>query len=83
MALFSLVTLIAYRLSTRGQLFLRQAAWYVKEQATFADALALVRQRLWPYANFSMSPQPGDIRKTSPPVRELLQRLTEVACYAP
>ena len=83
MALFSLVTLMAYRLSTRGQLFLRQAAWYVKEQATFSDALALVRQRLWPYANFSISPLQNDIHKSPPAIHELLQRLTEVACYAP
>ena len=83
MALFSLVALMAHQLSTHGQLLLRQAAWYVKEQATFSDALALVRQRLWPYANFSLSPQQNDIRKASPAIRELLQRLIELACYAP
>ena len=83
MALFSLVTLLAHQLSSQGQLFLRTAAWYAKDQATFSDALALVRQRLWPAANFSLSPQPDDLRKTPPSVRELLQRLTEMACYAP
>lgn len=83
LALFSLVTLMAHQLSSQGHLFLRQAAWYVKEHATFSDALALVRQRLWPAANFALSPQQHDLQKTPPPVRELLQRLTELACYAP
>lgn len=82
MALFSLVTLMAYRLSTEKRLPIRQAAWYVKEHATVSDALAFVRQRLWPYPNISMSPHQGDIQEISPPIRELLQRLTEAACYA-
>lgn len=82
MALFSLVTLMVYRLSTQGQLPVRQAAWYVKVHATFSDAIALVRRTLWYHSNLSMSSLLHDMKRIPPPIYELLQRLTEVACYA-
>lgn len=47
LGLFSLVTLLAHQYARRRRLPIRQAAWYVKSTATFADALALVRRRLW------------------------------------
>lgn len=47
LGLFSLVTLLAQRLSTNSKLPVRATAWYRKTDATFADALALVRRYLW------------------------------------
>jgi hypothetical protein len=52
LGLFSIVTLLAHRLARNGQLPIRQAAWYMKTQATFSDAIAAVRQQLWHPANF-------------------------------
>jgi hypothetical protein len=55
LGLFSLVTLIADgRLRQRSDRP-RQVAWYTKEHATFADALALVRADLWVHLTFYLS----------------------------
>jgi hypothetical protein len=48
LGLFSVVTLLAHKLDAEAGLPVRQASWYRKTQHTFADALALVRQHLWP-----------------------------------
>jgi len=45
--LFSVVTLMAIRLSAQKQLPVAQTAWYRKEQATFSDVIAFVRRNLW------------------------------------
>jgi hypothetical protein len=50
LGLFSLVTLVAQQMLDEGVLPTRQAAWYDKPVPTFADTLAVVRQRLWPIA---------------------------------
>ena len=47
LGLFSLVTLLAQRLSNDSKLPVRATAWYRKTDATFADAMALVRRYLW------------------------------------
>ena len=47
LALFSLVTLLALRLSQGGQLSVPVTAWYQKAEPTFTDCLALVRRHLW------------------------------------
>jgi DDE superfamily endonuclease len=47
LALFSLVTVFALRLSPDGQIPVPVTAWYHKDEATFADCLALVRRHLW------------------------------------
>lgn len=47
LGLFSLVTLLAHYLSADSHLPVRTTAWYRKIEATFADALALVRRFLW------------------------------------
>jgi hypothetical protein len=44
--LFSLVVLMAHALHPK-ELPLQQSAWYVKEEASFSDALAAVRSHLW------------------------------------
>jgi hypothetical protein len=47
LALFSIVTLLALRLSQGGPMPVEATAWYRKTEPTFADCLALVRRHLW------------------------------------
>jgi DDE superfamily endonuclease len=47
LALFSLVTILALRLTPGGQIPVAATAWYHKAEPTFADCLALVRRHLW------------------------------------
>jgi hypothetical protein len=47
LALFSLVTVLALRLSQNGQIPLPVTAWYHNAEPTVADCLALVRRHLW------------------------------------
>ena len=47
LALFSLVTVLALRLSQDGQIPVPVTAWYHKAEPTFADCLTLVRRHLW------------------------------------
>jgi hypothetical protein len=47
LALFSLVTVLALRLSQGGQIPVPVTAWYHKAEPTVADCLALVRRPLW------------------------------------
>ncbi len=78
LGLFSLVTLLAHRLTQRNQLPIRQAAWYVKRLPTFSDALALVRQTLWRQPYFPTSLQKADMQKRA---HWLLERYTDALCY--
>ena len=77
LGLFSLVTLWAEDVLD-GDVLPRHAAWYPKPQPTFSDALAAVRHRLWTSTTFSTSP--GQ-REVAPIPRELLERLTQAACF--
>jgi hypothetical protein len=79
MGLFSLVTLLAHRQNEREPLPVRQAAWYVKERPTFADAIAAVRHELWEYALFCTLSPKTDVRKLQ---QALLQRFGDTLCYA-
>jgi hypothetical protein len=80
LALFSIVTLLAHhRDGEKQELFVRQAAWYVKRVPTFSDALATVRQQLWREAGFHTSRSEADSVKVD---RALLERLTDALCYA-
>jgi len=47
LALFSLVSVLALKLSQGGQIPVPATAWYHKEEPTFSDCLALVRRHLW------------------------------------
>jgi hypothetical protein len=47
LALFSLVTLLALRLSQGGPMPVGPTAWYHTTAPTFVDCLALVRRHLW------------------------------------
>lgn len=79
LALFSRVSVMAHGLSQHHGLPVRRSAWYGKPQPTFSDALALVRRRLWAEQVFDTSRSGSDTQKIPDPI---LQRLTEVLCYA-
>jgi DDE superfamily endonuclease len=79
LALFSLVTLLASELHRRGQLPIRQSAWYRKPQLTFSDTIAAVRQQLWASSLFAWSTPSQDQRETH---HQLFRHLTEALCYA-
>jgi len=77
LGLFSLVTLWAEGMLD-GDVLPRRTAWYPKPQPTFSDALAVVRYRLWTSAALSTSPDHDEVAKIP---RDLLERLTQVACF--
>jgi hypothetical protein len=77
--LFSLVSLVAHELLQGKPLPLRQAAWYKKTTPTFGDALAFVRQQLWPSVLSSLSPESSDMVKIPRPV---FQHLTQTLAFA-
>ena len=78
--LFSLVTLLAHpELSRTPPLSLPQTARYAKSLPTFADALALVRRRLWASLLFPTSPSATDPEKIR---SALLDHLCDLLCYA-
>jgi DDE superfamily endonuclease len=79
LALFSLVTLLADKLTAKKKLPLRQAAWYVKAQPTFSDAIAWVRQCMWQQVHFSMSSSKADVVELP---RSLFNRMTDTLAYA-
>ncbi len=60
LGLYSLVCLMAHRLTTDGQILLRSTAWYGKDQATFSDVLAFVRRAIWAEKYFNKSTFYGD-----------------------
>lgn len=76
--LFSLVVLLAHALHPQA-LPPRQAAWYAKPEATFADALAAVRRHLWASWHYAASPTAPDV---TPIPRLLWESLHEAVCYA-
>jgi hypothetical protein len=79
LGLFSVVTLLAHSLSAHQNVSPRQAAWYSKATPTFADALALVRSRLWRHTHFSLSQKDYDLVQIP---RPLFECLTDTLCYA-
>lgn len=79
LSLYSIVTLAAQHLYSTGQVFLRDAAWYAKQQATFSDTIASVRRWLWSHEYFSTSLNETDMIKIP---RPLLDRFIDSLCYA-
>jgi DDE superfamily endonuclease len=77
--LYSLVTLYVQQNAEWLALSPRRAAWYPKPAATFADALACLRQHLW-FERFATSAGTLDMKEFLPPD---LQKLLQLACYAP
>ena len=79
LGLFSWITVVAHHLQQTQPVSVRQAAWYVKDRPTFADALSWVRLLLWqPSLTFSMSHQQPDMVKIPSP---FLHRLLNTVCY--
>lgn len=76
--IFSLVALMAKVLYPK-RLPISQASWYPKEEATFSDALAAVRNHLWHSMNYSTSSQEADMLLIP---QTMLLSLLEMACYS-
>jgi hypothetical protein len=79
LGLYSLVALWADGLHRGSAMLPRATAWYAKRAATFSDALAAVRRAIWAEAAFRASAPDGEAEKVP---RVVLDRLTELACYA-
>ena len=78
-ALFSIVVTLAHEWQSKEGFNLPKAAWYHKSQPTFADALALVRQRLWLVKTFQTSGASEDVLKVP---RQLFNTWSDLLCYA-
>ncbi len=78
LGLFSLVTLLAHKLSD-GQPPVQTAAWYSKTKPTFSDAIALVRYHLWTTLKYTNSPVESRVHLIP---GSLLPGLVETICYA-
>jgi len=79
LSLFSIVTLLASRLTARQRIPILSSSWYHKRVPTFSDALAAVRRHLWAHADFFTSPATTDEGKSIPPLVEIF---FEALCYA-
>jgi hypothetical protein len=79
LGLYSVVTLYVHQNAARLALSPRRAAWYPKPAATFADALARLRQHLW-FERIVTSTTNTDMTEPTSPA---IQRLIEAVCYAP
>jgi hypothetical protein len=76
--IFSLVTIMTKMLYPT-ELPVRQTSWYIKEDATFSDALAAVRKHLWSHLNYERSPQNPDLFLIP---QAALFSLVDSACYS-
>ena len=79
LGLYSLVALWAGELHRGSAILPRAATWYPKRAATFSDALASVRRAIWADAALRTSASGGKAEKVP---RTVLERLTDLACYA-
>lgn len=79
LGLFSLVTLFANDIQRADTIVVRAAKWYRKDTITFSDALAAVRRQLWTDETFRRSRSDADPQKVR---QTIVERLTELACYA-
>lgn len=79
LGLYSLVALMAKQIGNNSGLLKRTAAWYVKEQYCFSDALASVRNHIWQANLFERSPHKTDLLKIP---RAFLERCISTLCYA-
>jgi hypothetical protein len=79
LGLYSVVALYVHQNAERLALAPRRAAWYPKPAATFADALARLRQHLW-FERIAMSAASTDMTE---PISPAIRRILEAVCYAP
>lgn len=79
LGMFSLITLIGYRLTAEQPMPVRTAAWYTKRSATFSDVIALVRRHLWTTVQYTTSACTSGY---VPIPYEVLHGLIDTFCYA-
>ena len=79
LGLFSVVTLLATRLSRHANLQVSAAAWYRLQRPTFADTLAAVRQQIWREQGFLTSRHASKPTKLRPALRD---GIVHALCYA-
>lgn len=79
LALFSIVTVLAHEYQHKRPFVMPHSAWYRKPLPTFADALALVRQKLWQFQTFQTSTSQTDMVKVP---RSLINTWSDLLCYA-
>jgi hypothetical protein len=72
LALFSLVTVLALRWSPEDRIPVPVTAWYHKQEPTFSDCLAWVRQHLWRARYLVNSAPEAEIRQFPREAFELL-----------
>ena len=70
--LFSLICLMASRLTAGRKLVPQSTRWYLKDEATFSDVLALVRRALWAGKYFDQSTSQTEQVVLSPTVWDML-----------
>jgi hypothetical protein len=82
--IFSLVTILAKQLHPNG-LPMQQTAWYTKDDATFSDILAAVRQHLWTYNFMSVRTENKLWSRTNEDLyvisKTVFDALQKAACY--
>ena len=79
LGLYALITLLTHEWLGQKPLPVRTAAWYQKEDASFADAIAFVRRSIWSRLNC--------VKSTDDPEwvlipRQAAERLIDTLCYA-
>lgn len=79
MGLFSLVTLWTHKLQQQQKIEAQRSAWYQKQQPTFSDAIALVRQQLWGKQQFLTSTFQPEVDNLNEP---LIQHLCAMMARA-
>lgn len=79
LGLFSVVALVADRLTAAGELVARQSAWYPKARPSFSDALAAVRLSLWREAIF---PRSGSRPQSAVKAGAVFERMSAALAYA-
>ena len=78
-SLFSLVVLMANHMIKDGRLPIQKHAWYQKSQATFSDAIAIVRRDIWRSLYYANSSRRGE---SSISGAAFLNILLQTVCYA-
>ena len=79
LALVSIVTLLAARLSRRARSAVGMDAWYRKRRPTFTDTLAAVRRQFWCEPGWLMSRRPVERTKLRPALRH---GIVHALCHA-
>jgi hypothetical protein len=81
LGLFRVVVLLAHA-APPDDLPTRHAAWYVKPEATFSDALAAVRRQRWASGSRRNAPAPPTTEPLANCPPPFLDFLVQTACYA-